>query len=80
MSICKSSVKKTKKKQEILLSSGSMLAALLSVAEMLTVKVKLYLADNVSGQVQKAEGVSFVPGVQHPQEMGDVISTFTSTW
>lgn len=83
MSICKSSRKNKTKKQEILLSSGdcvsSMLAGLFSVAEMLNVKINLYLADNVSRQVKKAEGVSFVPRVQHTQEMGDVICTFPST-
>ena len=54
-------------------------AGLLVVVEMSEVKVNVYLADNVRWQVQKAEGVSFVPRVQHTQEMADVICTFPST-
>lgn len=37
--------------------------------------LQLYLADNVGRQFEQAEGVSFVPRVQHAEEMGDVIST-----
>lgn len=55
------------------------LTVLFLVAEVLNVKINLYLADDVSRQVKKAEGVSFVPRVQHTQEMGDVICTFPST-
>lgn len=71
MSIYISSINKNRK----LLS----LTVLFLVAEVLNVKINLYLADDVSRQVKKAEGVSFVPRVQHTQEMGDVICTFPST-
>lgn len=44
---------------------------------MITAKVAshLYLADNVGGQVKQAEGISFVPRVQHTKEVGNIIST-----
>lgn len=82
MSIYKSSIKQktTGNIAEFrLLGVSSMLTGLFPVVEMLNVKINLYLADDVSGQVKEAEGVSFVPRVQHSQEMGDVVCTFPST-
>lgn len=33
----------------------------------------MYLADDVGRQVKQGKGVSFVPGVQHTEEMGNVV-------
>lgn len=35
----------------------------------------LYLADDIGGQVEQAQSVSFVPRVQHTKQMSDVVST-----
>ena len=43
-------------------------------------QVQLYLTDDVGRQVKQAEGVSFVPRVQHAEEMGNVVSAVTWAW